>query len=194
MRFRSIIFALAFSPSIPAGQHGDAAPSVAPPPAEAKQFDFLAGQWKLTVTPRVSSLGALIHGVPKLAGTWTGWRALDGWGIEDDLRITDASGNPKSLLHSVRLYDAKAHRWALSNIDVYRATFISSTAALIGGAMTVSSHGTDTEGKTYLSRGRYTSITPAAFHFTQERSYDDGRTWETYLTVRAKRVPTAVPR
>jgi hypothetical protein len=194
MRFPSILLALAFTPTILAAQHGGATPSVAPAPAEAKQFDFLVGRWELAVTPKISALGARIHGVPKMAGTWTGWRGLDGWGIEDDLRITDAAGNPRSLSHTVRLYDSKAHKWALSNMDVYRATFTSSSGEMTGGTITVSSRGTDAEGKPFLSRGHFTSITPAAFHFTQERSYDQGKTWETYLTIKATRVAAAAPR
>ena len=48
-------------------------------PREAKQFDFLLGQWEIVAEPHVSFLVATIHGQPKLPGIWKAWRALDGF-------------------------------------------------------------------------------------------------------------------
>jgi hypothetical protein len=163
-------------------------------PAEAKQFDFLVGQWSLVVKPRATSLGQRIHGVPKLIGTWKAWRALDGWGITDELRITDASGNPRGLSSAIRMYDAAARRWTSSAADAYRGVFTTSAAEWRDGRMTVSSSGTDEAGKAYLSRSRFGSITPTAFIYEQERSADGGKTWDRTLTIEAKRVAAAAPR
>src|SRR4051812_8219158 len=92
-------------------QHGGAAAPMRTAPTEAKQFAFLIGEFDLVVKPAASGLAQKIHGVPKMVGTWKGWRALDGFGVEDELRITDASGNPRVLAHAVRYYDATAHHW-----------------------------------------------------------------------------------
>ena len=105
-------FALLALPCAAVAQHN---PNAAPPmsnvpPQEATQFDFLVGQWDLVVKPTVNTLAARIHGAPKMLGSWKAWRALDGWGVEDELRITDATGNPRSLSHAVRFYDATAKR------------------------------------------------------------------------------------
>ncbi|MEO8460455.1 MAG: hypothetical protein ABI451_07995, partial [Dokdonella sp.] len=61
------------------------------PPAEAKQFDFLIGQWELDVKPKINSLIAMVHGTPKLVGTWKATRAFDGFGIDDEVHIIDSS-------------------------------------------------------------------------------------------------------
>lgn len=176
-------------------QHGHSAPPAPKPPREANQFDFLVGEWELTVTPHVAGLAARIHGSPTIPGTWKAWRGLDGWGIVDEIRLTDRSGNPRALTHSVRTYDAAAGRWNLSVLDVYRSTFQTATAEWRDGEMLVSGRGTDTEGRDYVSRTRFHAIEPAAFRLQQDRSYDEGRTWtEGFLKITAKRVaPSASP-
>ena len=184
---------LAF-PNAVFAQHGAAAP--APPattaPAEARQFDFLIGQWELEVKPKVSSLAAMIHGAPKLVGAWKAWRELDGFGVEDELRIVDASGNPTSLNRALRVFDRSQNRWNIVALDVYRARASNSTAQWKAGEMHLEGNGIDGEGKPYLSRTRYFDITPKAFQMQQDRSYDNGQTWdEATLTISAKRAAAA---
>lgn len=187
-------FVLVNFPQAVAAQHDAGAP-FRTLPREASQFDFLVGQWELVVRPQATSLAARIHGAPKLLGTWKAWRALDGFGVQDELRITDQSGNPRAFSHTVRYYDAPAKRWKASTIDPYRGSFGQSTAEFRDGSMNVTARGTHAEGKAYLSRSRFYDITPTSFRFRQERSTDDGRTWtEGVLTIEAKRVATAAPR
>lgn len=195
MKARTIAALCLLAPSTLIAQHS---PGGAPPtrsaPAETKQFDFLLGQWELVVKPQAVSLGQRIHGVPKMLGTWKAWRALDGWGITDELRITDESGNPRALSLAIRMYDATARRWNITTADAYRGAFAPSTADWKDGRMTTASKGTDAEGKAYQSRSRYSDITPAGFRFEQERSTDDGQTWTKTLSIEAKRVAATAPR
>jgi hypothetical protein len=176
-----------------AAQHGGGAPPSAP--AEARQLSFLVGQFDLVVKPKASGLGQTIHGVPKLIGTWKGWRALDGFGVEDDLSVTDLTGNPKLFAHAVRYFDAEQKRWSMSTIDVYRGVFSTSTGEWKDNAFVAMAHGTDVEGKVYASRARYYDITPTSFRYRADRSYDEGRTWdEGILSIEAKRVAATAPR
>lgn len=171
-------------------QHGGANPAAAAGlPAEAAQFDFLVGQWELEVSPKVSGLVAMIHGAPKLVGSWKAWKSFDGFGLIDELRIVDASGNPVSLSHAQRIYDSKARRWLVSGLDVYRARFGSSTGQWQDGEMRLEGSGQTADGKPMLTRTRFSEITPERFKMRQDRSYDNGATWEEgTLTVVAKRV------
>lgn len=196
MKARSLWIVLAFliSPAVARSQHGSATPVVKTPPREASQFNFLVGQWELEVKPAASSLAQRIHGTPKLAGVWKAWRGLDGFGVEDELRITDNSGNPMSFSHSVRYYDASARQWKTSSVDVYRGVFTSATAQMRGAEMVTSSRGTDAEGNPYLSRGRYSDISSNGFRFVQQRSTDNGKTWKDNLTIEAKRVSASAAR
>ncbi|MDP2957778.1 MAG: hypothetical protein Q8N53_15235 [Longimicrobiales bacterium] len=185
------------SPVPAAAQHvGGSQPTATRPPAEASQYDFLLGQWDLVVEPQVSSLAARVHGVPKLMGTWKAWRALDGWGIEDELRIVDESGNPRALTLFVRVYDVSARRWRISATDAYSATISQSLATWRETAMesSASAPSTDPGGRTYAGRSRITDMTPTSFAYVQERSYDGGREWETTLRILATRVAASAPR
>ncbi|HSW31785.1 MAG TPA: hypothetical protein VLH75_20040 [Longimicrobiales bacterium] len=180
-----------------AAQHtGGSQPMATRPPAEASQFDFLLGQWDLVVEPQVSSLAARVHGVPKLMGTWKAWRALDGWGIEDEFRIVDESGNPRALTLFVRVYDAGARRWRVSATDAYTAATSQSLATWreTGMEASAAAPSTDAAGRTYAGRSRITDVTPTSFTYVQERSYDGGRGWETTLRILATRVAASAPR
>jgi hypothetical protein len=193
-----ILVAAIAMPTAGMAQHagaGAAVPPAAVAPQEANQFDFLVGEWRLTVEPRVSGLAARIHGVPKLVGSWKAWRAFDGWGIEDEMRILDASGNPVALTHVLRAWDPAAKHWIITMLDVYRARFSSSAAEWHDGAMTLSGSGTDAEGKPYIGRTRFFDITPTRFRYQIDRSYDNGKSWTTGVTkIEATRVAAAAPR
>ena len=165
------------------------------PAKEARQFDFLIGQWELVVTPKVSSLAAKIHGAPKLLGSWKAWRAVDGFGLEDELRVVDRSGNPSSLLQTLRVYDATNSKWQLTGIEAYRGRVSTAAAEWKNNEMVTSSQGTDEEGKPYIARTRFFDITANGFKYQQDRSYDGGKTWdEALLRIEAKRVAATAPR
>lgn len=177
-------------------QHGGgpAGPAAAAP-AEARQHDFLVGQWDLAVKVPATSLATRIHGMPKLVGTWKAWRAFDGYGIQDELRITDASGNPMNLTHSLRYYDRTTRQWTITALDAYRGKVVTFTATWADGRMSQQSKGVDQEGKAFLSRAQFTDITPSAFTFRQDRSYDEGKSWkEGALVIEAKRIAATAPR
>lgn len=177
-----------------AAQHGARRPAHVPP-REASQYDFLLGEWELTVEVPPTSLAARIHGMPKLTGTWKAWCALDGFGVEDELRITDQAGNPMSLTHTVRVYDAEARRWRLATLDVYRARFYSPAVEWRGGEVWVRSRGTDPDGEEYLSRTRIYDVEADRFRFEQDRSFDGGRSWEEgALRIEARRTAAAARR
>ena len=161
-------------------------------PNETKQFDFLLGQWELVVHPKVSGLAALIHGAPKLVGTWKAWRA--GADIEDEIRIVDGSGNPLSSNHSLRTWDAAQNRWKISGSDSSKGRTSEASGQWQGGEMHLDGQFTDAEGKT-LTRTRYYDIGSDSFQMSQDRSSDNGQTWEEgTLVIDAKRVAaTATP-
>jgi hypothetical protein len=187
-------FAIALAAVVPAGvtqaQHGGAgAGAVAAVPAEAAQFDFLIGHWELEISPKVGGLAAMIHGTPKLTGSWKAWKAFDGHGLDDELRIVDASGNPVSLAYSQRIFDTKTRLWLVNGLDVYRARFGSSSGTWQDGELRLEGSGRSNDGKPMLTRTRFMEITADRFKMRQDRSHDNGATWEEgILTVVAKRV------
>ncbi|MEO6689736.1 MAG: hypothetical protein ABIS07_17790 [Dokdonella sp.] len=178
----------------PAAQPADAQTSAPAPlaiPAEATQFDFLIGRWQVEVHPKVSSLVAMIHGTPHLAGTWTAARTADGRGIEDDLRIVDGSGNPLSSNHTVRAYVGAEKQWKVSANDDADKRDSEAHGHLQDGVMLLQGRYTDTHGNVTLTRTRYSDISAGSFRMQQDRSTDNGQTWdENALTIDAKRAPS----
>ena len=177
-------------------QHAGSAPSdPTRAPSEAHQFDFLLGEWTVEAKPLVNSLAAKIHGVPKLVGTWRAWRAMDGWGLTDELRLLDASGNPRSVSHAVRVVEANGQHWKQVTVDAFRGSVTQSDATWNGTAMQVTGGGTDDNGKVFRSRIRFSEITPTSFTYRIDRSWDLGKTWsEGVLTITAKRSAAAATR
>ncbi|MEO7324859.1 MAG: hypothetical protein ABIW82_08520 [Dokdonella sp.] len=169
-----------------------AAPTTTAIPAEARQFDFLIGRWQVEVHPKVSSLVAMIHGTPHIAGSWTAVRAADGFGVVDDLRVVDGSGNPLSSNHSVRAYVAAEKQWKISAGDTAKKRDGESHGQLHDGVMLLEGRYTDNEGNVTLTRTRYLDITAGSFRMQQDRSTDNGQSWdENALTIDATRVTSA---
>lgn len=184
-------------PGLLTAQHGTSAGGRAAlaPAREASQFDFLIGQWELVVTPKVNTLAAKIHGAPTFLGTWKAWRAVDGFGIEDEMRVTDRSGNPSALAKTLRVYSATERRWIMTSIDAYRGKASGSTGEWKGSEMVITGQTTGEEGQPVQTRTRFFDITPTSFKYQQDRSSDGGRKWdEGVLKITAKRVAAAAPR
>lgn len=162
------------------------------PAREAAQFDFLVGQWELEVRPKVNSLAARIHGAPKFLGSWKAWKIMDGFAVEDELRIMDRSGNPSALFHSVRQWSPADRRWMVTGHDAYRSRVSSATATWDGKVMLIEGAGDGAQSRT---RTRISAITLTAFHWEQDRSDDGGKTWtEKALVIDARRVSATAPR
>lgn len=195
-RGASLLMLSLFTRSLLLAQHGaGAAPLDTRAPREASQYAFLIGQWDVDVKPKASSLATRIHGVPKLQGTWKAWRAFDGWGIEDELRVVDASGNPQTLTRFSRVFDPAARRWNVSALDVYRATFKQSNAQWLDNAMVSTSESKDADGKPVIVRTTISKITPTSFRYQQDRSEDGGKSWtDAVLVIEAKRTAASAPR
>jgi hypothetical protein len=195
MKSRSIatlMISLALAAPV-AAQHGQPAPAHVAP-REASQYDFLIGEWEIVAEPRLEGLAARIHGNPKFPGTWKAWRGLDGWGIEDEIRLTDASGNPHAFTHFIRSYDTETKHWIVASLDIYHARVQSASGEWRDGEMHIDAHGTDSDGRAFVSRARFHDIGPQGFRFQQDRSYDDGKTWtEGHLRIVAKRVAAVAP-
>ncbi|MFC4525122.1 hypothetical protein ISN76_02640 [Dyella halodurans] len=155
---------------------------------ESHQFDFLLGQWQVKGEVKVGGLIAMIHGTPKLAGSWKATRAVDGKGIEDELQLTDPSGNPLSSVHSTRIYSRDENCWKITGLDARDGHAQPSTGHWQDGEMVVIGSGTDHDGSHYRSRTHFNAITPTGFRMVQDRSYDEGKTWDTaHVTLNASR-------
>ena len=117
---------------------------------------------------------------------------MDGHAIEDELRIVDGSGNPTALSLAIRAWNATERRWVTTAVDGQRGRLSTGTAVMTQGRMELTGKGSEPGA---LTRSRFTDITPTSFKFVQDRSSDDGKTWdEAALVIEAKRVSATAPR
>lgn len=196
MNFKMVVFVVvALSWSTPSQAQHAVAPPVEAQAAESHQFDFLLGQFELEVTPKINSVVAMIHGTPKLVGTWKAWKVFDGRGIEDELRIVDANGNPVLMSRSLRIYIAADQRWRITGADGYRGRVNDGTARFRDGTMTSEGRILEAQEKVVQTRSRYVDVGPTGFTLVQDRSEDGGKTWEEgSVTIKATRTAaTASP-
>jgi hypothetical protein len=171
-------------------QHGDPASLIVSPPVQARQYDFMIGEWTLTARPKLGALARLAHGEIVLTGTWKVRPAMNGWGVLDELQLIDDSGNPSLLVAATRFYDARESHWMTTSLDVYRGRQTLSTARRVGSGMQGEAHSQDVEGKRTLTRATVSPIDENHFVFRQDRSYDGGQNWdEAALVIEASRNP-----
>ena len=154
-------------------------------------FDFLIGEWSLQVKPKVNSMAALFHGAPEWVGAWTG-SALPGGGVEDDYRVSDASGNPIAAVHSERRFDAEREIWTVTSEKPDHADRWSSHAATLADGVELTGERSTADGKTFRFRVRFQDIDVDGFVAREERSFDGGASWEEAVVVYATR-PGASP-
>lgn len=143
-------------------------------------FDFLIGDWRVEVSPRVSRLAALVHGAPRYRGTWRGQRTDRG--VSDELRVADDAGSTKYLLRFDREHDAVMRRWQVRETNRDGAVSPPMTAGMASGLLTLTAPDRRT-------RSRFSERTATRFRYVREVSTDGGRTWEEpVLVVTAERV------
>jgi hypothetical protein len=149
-----------------------ATPSAAftPPPGNAGEFNFLAGEWRIA------------HRRPKSDGTWdefegeaTCFTILGGVGSVEELRIPSRDFSGMGL----RLLDVTNHVW--------RDFWVNARSGVIGGEGMPGGFengaGTfiadDVDGDQPIKvRGVWDAITPTSCRWTQAISRDGGQTWE----------------
>ena len=125
----------------------------------------------------------MVHGEVQLSGTWRARKAMGGWGIEDEMQLVDASGNPAALIATTRFYDVRAKHWTASGFDIYRGRHTLSTAIASASGMRSESRRVDADGAATRSRGIIERVDRDHIVFRQDHSYDDGLSWDEDMLV-----------
>jgi hypothetical protein len=156
------------------------------PPAapEARQFDYLLGEWTYVATTKVPGIP------PTFTGTWRAWALDDGRGVMDEYRALDPAGNVAYYGVTIRTWDAEAGRWSILYIDRGMdgrwGTLQTGEARFENGEMHL-----EQRGDRSMLRIRYYDIQPDRFSWIADRSVDGGRTWTMGdTTIEARRVAT----
>jgi hypothetical protein len=159
-------------------------------PAALSQFAFLLGAWRFEAkfkSPQGES--QTFH------GTWIGRYILDGYAISDEYKMFGSDG--KVIVHGMnfRVYDVAKKLWNIKWLNAVDGTWMDLTSEELGGA-TVEGHSisyifTEPMGASggwtqKYTRATYTSVSPAVFTWSGDKS-DDRKNWTQFMLVECRR-------
>ncbi len=136
-------------------------------PAELAQYDFLAGDWDVTVTmPRAGSQPLIYK------ARWHNHWIANGYVMMQEWRGPYATGT------ELRSFNAVTHKWDGHNLYVPRpGTWYETEAEMVGRNMVVTRHTKTPDGTPSINREVYHAIEADRFEIRTEVSLDAGLTW-----------------
>lgn len=150
-------------------------------PPELARWSFLVGDWKGEAKLRRE--GGRIE---TLQVSWNGRYILDGYAIQDDYRMTSATGELIVLGTNIRAYDAQKKVWSMKWLNGLTGTWVDLGSEELGGwqvdEKSFSYNIKDLAAGPSLTRATYTNISPDHFTWRGEKS-SDGKAWEEFLLV-----------
>ena len=145
-------------------------------------FDYLLGDWEFTGTNQQYG---------KFHGYWSATKLADGE-IFDEYRITGDHGETYYLTHTVRAYNAKLKQWDLVSTEKGGGLQNAGTGHRDGGEVRIEQTFGATTPTPSVWHIRYSDIQPDHFHWTGDRSNDNGKTWVTgFQQLEVKRIGPA---
>lgn len=154
-----------------AGQSVVPAP-VPVPPGNAGDFDFLAGEWKISHRRRKT---AGVDEWDEFDGEATCWSILGGVGSIEELRIPARKFSGMGL----RLLDVEKRIWSDFWVNGKSGVLTTpgQTGGFVDGVGTFTADDMDGD-RPILVKGVWDQITPGACRWYQAVSWDAGKTWE----------------
>ena len=137
-------------------------------PAELAQYDFLAGDWDVTVTmPRPGSQPLVYR------ARWHNHWIANGYVMMQEWRGPFATGT------ELRSFNPVTHKWDGHNIYVPDpGTWYDNEAELVGSEMVVTRHTKAPDGTPLINREVYHATHDDRFEIRSEVSLDKGVTWK----------------
>ncbi|MBP7549918.1 MAG: hypothetical protein KA761_06495 [Gemmatimonadaceae bacterium] len=138
-------------------------------PAVSLQYDFLVGDWDVTVTMPRAGRPALVYGAT--------WRIR--W-VADGRVLMQEWSDPYGSGVELRAFNATTRRWDGRNLYAPDpGTWYANEAELQGGVMVVTTPRQAADGTTILSREIYRPVETDRFEVSTEVSLDAGASWRS---------------
>jgi hypothetical protein len=167
-------------------RHSDyGTPNPAAPP-ELSQFAFIIGSWRCDVRVKTDD-GAW----RSYQATWIGRYILDGHVIADEYRMVDGAG--ELIVHGVnfRSYSVDKKAWVMRWLDATRATWVELGPDSLGGVRvsrdTIIFDLIDSFAPDAICRVTFSNIAADHFSWREEKSLDQGTTWNEFVMIEAQR-------
>ena len=154
-------------------------------PAALSQFAFIIGRW------RCDAKALMPNGQwQTFQATWLGRYILDGYAIDDEYRMTGASG--ELIVHGLnfRSYDSARQTWNIKWLDARSGTWLDLGPQELGGirfdGQSIIYAFKEPMAGHAFTRATYTSVSKNHFTWRGEKS-DDGETWSQVMIIEAHR-------
>lgn len=155
------------------------------PVAEAKQFDFLVGDWD------VDAVRYKEDGTPllKYKAKWTAISLNDGRMIMDDFKALGPSGQAVSSFVTLRTYSEVTKRWELAGLQALQPSLASEWHGVErDGEMLLDATAKLPTGDFVQARIRFFNVAPNSFSWESSTSHDRGTSWTKTAELTATRV------
>ena len=137
---------------------------------EARTFDQLVGTWDADFGFHRPD-GTVQHKKGELHFGWV----MDGTAMQDLwIGYPAEAGKERSIGTTLRFLDPQTKQWRIVFINPRFNYVVTAQGRREGDRIVL--HGTDTDG--HPLRWTFMEITPQAFHWQGEKSYDDGKSWK----------------
>ncbi len=157
-------------------------------PPELSQFAFLAGRWRCEARVRLDG-----GGWQAFDATWRGRYILDGRAIEDEYRMTDASGKLVVLGLNFRVYDAARRQWSIKWLNALTGAWTDLGSPEEGGVrfdgQSISYVMREPMAEHAYTRATYTNISRSRFTWIGGKS-DDRKAWSEFMVIEAHPDPS----
>jgi hypothetical protein len=154
-------------------------------PVELERFAFLLGAWSGEAKLKLDGGGTQTFQVK-----WVGRTILDGYAIEDEYRMTAASGELIVLGMNFRTYEAARKSWHIKWLNALDGTWTDLGTEEFGGVKLEGNsiiYGfKEPMAKHAYTRAIYTVVSPTRFTWRGEKS-EDGKVWREFLGVACER-------
>ncbi len=155
-------------------------------PPESQQFDFLIGDWDVTVIRYKDDGSPLVQ----YQASWNAKHLNEGRMIVDDFKALGPTGQAVSSYVTLRTYSEVTHRWEMVGLSALQpAASAEWFGALKDGEMLLDASGRDPAGILVKTRIRFFNIAKNSFNWESNISSDEGTTWIRTASLLASRVP-----
>lgn len=157
---------------------------LAGPTAEAKQFDFLIGDWAVEATRyREDETPAFIY-----LATWIARHLNEGRMVMDDFKALGPTGQPLSSFVTLRTYSEVTKRWEMVGLQALQPTIPTEWHGTAKDAeMLLDAIASLPNGKRVHTKIRFFEIAPNSFTWESSMSVDQGNTWRKTASLKANR-------
>jgi len=154
-------------------------------PVELSRFAFLVGKWRGEARIKLPN-GEL----QTCKVTWVGRYILDGYVIEDEYRMTSASGELIVLGMNYRVYDSTRKTWDIKWLNALAGSWMDLGSEELGGVKfdgpSVSYVFKEPMAGHAYTRATYTNVSKTHFTWRGEKS-DDRKGWSEFMVVEMER-------